>query len=532
MSTYDDAISAFQKVITDAETVLRSQIATAAANAAELANEITSLDAAIAERDRTIVDLRARIAELEAEQEPTQKPDPGLWYQRPATSDKLVMAHFFGPFPISTDNADPASDYYARQFLTVNGESGKHAAYGGYLRDRPMGRPPIAGDWRAEDARTEIRDAQQAGVDGFYVNIMTAAGSNWDRYLKLADVAAAEFPGFKVVPMIDTNGDGVGKSTTAQLADAVARFFTKSSTWRLADGRHVLGSFKAEGKTPAWWADLLSQIKTRHRIDAAFVAVFVDIAKCAPYFGTAYAVGPWGYGSDPGVASGTSSYAAQAKAAGVKWLGCALNQNVRYAQGTFDESLGSGAIRASWDRLIREGADLVQMVTWSDFAEGSHIRPSVARGRAPLAIAGYYAAKWKTGQHPPILEDVLILAHRDQPLNTKPTTAQTKTLVQKDRSGRSPAADIVEALTYLTAPAEVMVSIGSEAHTYVAPAGEHVQRLPLRTGRIAGRVVRAGKNVASADSPFPVTATPRSQDRQYMFASSLGTEGQYPLINA
>ena len=61
----------------------------------------------------------------------------------PSTA-KLVFAHYFPPFPISIDNVDPSNDYYARNYLTIDGENGKYAQYGGFLRDRPVPRQPLA----------------------------------------------------------------------------------------------------------------------------------------------------------------------------------------------------------------------------------------------------------------------------------------------------------------------------------------------------------------------------------------------------
>ncbi|SCE09881.1 hypothetical protein GA0115252_13041, partial [Streptomyces sp. DfronAA-171] len=52
-------------------------------------------------------------------------------------SGKKVYAHYFTPYPLSLDNQAPGADYYARNYLRPEGESGKHAAYGGLLRDRP-----------------------------------------------------------------------------------------------------------------------------------------------------------------------------------------------------------------------------------------------------------------------------------------------------------------------------------------------------------------------------------------------------------
>ena len=67
---------------------------------------------------------------------PSRSPWP---FERPPLkalrrSPRKVFAHYFSPFPISIDNRDPESDYYARGYLSVDGERGKHRAYGGYLR--------------------------------------------------------------------------------------------------------------------------------------------------------------------------------------------------------------------------------------------------------------------------------------------------------------------------------------------------------------------------------------------------------------
>ena len=89
-------------------------------------------------------------------------------------SSKKVFAHYMPNFPISIDNQNPATDYYQRHHLNPNGENNKHVAYGGFLRDLPLPRTPHASgvDWRVENMRTEIRQALEAGIDGFTLNIM------------------------------------------------------------------------------------------------------------------------------------------------------------------------------------------------------------------------------------------------------------------------------------------------------------------------------------------------------------------------
>src|SRR5689334_20767019 len=78
--------------------------------------------------------------------------DPGapLAFDRPArsTHKRMVFAHYFPPYPVSIDNKTSSADYYAVNYLKPSGENGAFASVGGLLRDRPMPRPPIAGDWK------------------------------------------------------------------------------------------------------------------------------------------------------------------------------------------------------------------------------------------------------------------------------------------------------------------------------------------------------------------------------------------------
>ena len=98
-----------------------------------------------------------------------------------ALNGKLVFAHYFPPYPVSIDNANPSGDYYATQYLTVNGENNKHVRYGGFLRDRPTPRQPIADtQWRQRDLENEVRSAIAAGIDGFSVDIIAkATDTSW-----------------------------------------------------------------------------------------------------------------------------------------------------------------------------------------------------------------------------------------------------------------------------------------------------------------------------------------------------------------
>lgn len=115
-------------------------------------------------------------------------------------SSHVIFAHYFTPFPITIDNKPADADYYALQYLRPQGENGKHAYCGGFLRDRPVPRAPLTGNWTLIDMEKEVSEAIAAGLDGFIVDILSLDPANviWTRVLKLLDAAAAVDPGFKV----------------------------------------------------------------------------------------------------------------------------------------------------------------------------------------------------------------------------------------------------------------------------------------------------------------------------------------------
>src|SRR4051812_7202543 len=53
-------------------------------------------------------------------------------------SPRKAFAHYFPPFPISFENADPTLDYYSVNYLQPSGENGAFRFCGGFLRERPL----------------------------------------------------------------------------------------------------------------------------------------------------------------------------------------------------------------------------------------------------------------------------------------------------------------------------------------------------------------------------------------------------------
>ena len=489
-------------------------------------------------------DARCRIGKIWAKttsvtNPPVGTPSEGLWFALPSTirtHEKKSFPHYFGPFPRSITNVAPRSaEYYATGFLTSNGEGGKHASYGGFLRNRHIYRAPLATDGRGwdyhkQDAEFEINAAIDAGHDGFFVDILGPSGNNWDRYVDLVEVASSLNNGFTIVPMLDMNGSTVAAGVNTS-ASAIAYFAGKNSSWYV-DGKLVISSFKGEGQNAAWWQSLKDRLLNTHGIDTLFLASFLNYTQAANFSSVTWGEGSWAYPGDPGLINGVSNQTNTTHSRGKKYLMPVSGQNVRpnTSYGTvFDESCNTEAHRASWEKAIRENPDYVQGVTWSDFGEGGEIVPSEARGYAPLDLDAWYMTKWKTGAYPAILRDCVILSHRSNPKDSVPSGPQTVTMQHWVRgSGRSELRDTVEALTFLIAPAEVTITTAAGSTTYTAPAGMFARTVPLAVGAPPSVVVkRAGAIKTQVTSVVSVVASPYVDDKQYYWFSSLrGTAGQ------
>ncbi|WP_246080039.1 endo-1,3-alpha-glucanase family glycosylhydrolase [Nonomuraea mesophila] len=430
-------------------------------------------------------------------------------------SAKKVFAHYFTPYPISLDNQAPASDYYARNYLKPEGESGKHAAYGGLLRDRPLGRDPIAGDYAVADLKTEVKQAIAAGLDGFTVDILSVTSAHWTRVQNLIKAAEAVDPGFKIVLMPDMNG--LASVDSATLAAAMATLAASKSVYRLADNRLVVAPFKAEGRTAAWWSDWMKTMETTHGIKVALVPCFLDFNKYRDAFASiSYGFSNWG-NRNPAANASLDTNIDRAHSMGKIWMQPVSVQDERPNQGIFDEAGNTENLRATWRGAIDGKADWVQLTTWNDYSENTQFAPSRNAGWTYLDINAYYLTCYKLGC-PKITNDTAYLTHRIQPVAAQPTYTQTK--LMKLRTGSTAARDTVEVLTMLTAAGKVSVTIGGTTQTYDAPVGVSAKTFPLKPGAASATITRNSAVIAKVVSPYAISATPYVQDLHYRAASS------------
>jgi hypothetical protein len=492
-------------------------------------------------RNPTTGDLRPLINASAVIAPPDPEPTPGYpWmipYDELHASPKKIFYHYFPPYPITHSNEAPYAsgsyqgDYYTRNFLAINGEGGAHAAYGGLLRDRPMptGVPFTGSDWMIQQQRVELQSCLESGGDGFFVNIMSSGDTNhWARMNTLADVCADEFPDLSVIPMVDANAS-FSTQSNAVIASALNTFYNRGSGYMLGDGRRLLGTFKAEGKTLAYWQTLVSTLGTTHSKPIAFLGIFNSIGQAPAYSAVPqYAAGRWGAGADPANVASSVNDAATTRARGEEPLWPVWNQDVRpnpgYGQ-MFFESLNTESLRAHWGKAITTDVPLIQQGTWNDYTEGSQFQPSVIRGKVALDISTYYLIRWKLGYFPTIRQDALYLTHRNQMANATITGGQTQLMTK--RAG-SALREHVEVLSFLKAEAQISLKIASNTYTYTAPAGMYVRSFQAAPGEVSVKAVRFDVEIARINSPVVIKSTTENQDRQYaMFGSIRGTAGQF-----
>lgn len=454
------------------------------------------------------------------------------------SSPKKIFANWVPSLPVSIDNKAPSDDYYQVNYLTPTGEGGKHSAYGGFLRDRPLGRAPIDGNWRLEDMKTEVRNAIAAGVDGFTVVMYgfpssDSSNQQWSNVRLMLEAAAAVDPDFKIIPMPDMTSslyDADVDSMSARMAE-LAKF---SSAYKI-DGKLVLSPFTAEQKSVGYWSSVISTMTNNYGTPVDFFPTFQNESKYAPIFDPiSYGMGTWG-DRDPAYnspndtsATGPLARVKSIKSLGQLWMHPISLQDVRPRSAKYWESNNTENLRNTWEVARKSDADWAQLTTWNDLPEGSGMLPSAQHGFSFLDLNAYYGVWFKTGTAPTITRDAVYLTHRKQMISAPISFPQTLKMGAAD--GKTPGRDTVEALTFSKAAGTVEITTGGKTTSCAVDAGVDTCVVPLGIGAVSAKLIRGGASVATLTSPFTVTATPYIQDFEYVGSSSLrqGTSNSAP----
>lgn len=383
----------------------------------------------------------------------------------------------------------------------------------------------------APDATTTtkgiVRLAKSYGIDGFYVDVLSAPPSalNWLRAVALTDAASANFPGFKVVPMLDGDTGFTGQDAVTAASQLNDNWLSKSCALRVGSA-YVIASYRMDSRPTTWWNDLKNALATNHGKTVAFHHVSHGSAAHATFasaVGSQDAVGLWGPGSDPNIyANFSNSWVTSARGRGEKAIVPVWAQDIRPAANLFDEARNTGALRRSWQWARDNNAEITQLCTWSDYSEGSNINPSVMNGTALLEVSAWEIAKHKTGQAPAIVRDHVIVSHRTQMLNATITGAQTEFMQHWNRSNRSSLREHVEVVTYLTFADHITVTVGNggsaTVYEYDAPAGEYVYSCPMQPGAVS---VKTDRGIVH-NSPISIRSTSGNDSRAYCYSSMWG----------
>jgi len=449
------------------------------------------------------------------------------------SSPKKVFANWVSSLPISLDNKAPDVDYYQRNYLSPAGEGGKHAAYGGFLRDRPLGRAPLAGDWRLQDMRTEVRQAMAAGIDGFTVVIYNfpAAGQTTQQWtnVRLMMQAAAEVPGFKIIPMPDMTG-ALKDTDVTKMSSRMAELAKFASVYRIG-GKMVLQPFTSERKPVSWWSSVISTMTNTYATPVTFFPLFQNEQTYGPIFAPiTYGMANWGnrdpVWNNPANTSSTGPIGRITKVhnLGDKWMQPISVQDERPREGRYFEAANTQNLRNTWEIARKGRAEFAQLATWNDLPEGSGMVPSLKHGYSFLDLNAYYITWFKTGVAPPILRNAVYLTHRKQKRAAKQTYPQTKLMTNLD--GGAAGRDTVEALTFSKSAGTVQVVVGAQTYSCAVDAGVDTCTVPLGNGAVSAKLT-VGTSVTRLTSPYAVSATPYVQDFEYTASSSLrqGTSG-------
>lgn len=439
------------------------------------------------------------------------------------SSPKKAFAFYFPPFPLSVDNKDPASDFYA-DGLDPRGDNGRYAAQGGYVRDRPLARPiRPAADWKQSDFEVEIRQAIAIGLDGFIWEYNdTTPDKRFQQLPAMLAAAKAVDPGFRIMLSPDFI-DAAGKQVTTPetLVQAVSKVKDDPSLYRLDDGSIVLAPFFPEREPISFWTSVRDALAQR-AVPTALVPIFLSSsAGMGAWNDAVHGYSTWG----ERWASETPSYAAQAKQAhdrGRIFMSPVAFEDVRPAINTYWEASNSSELLASFQQAIAGGADWVSLTTWNDYTE-SWTAPSAERGYTVSDLSAYYVSWLKTGSPPAITHDTLYYFHRSQlvnaPYDTSKQTGGPMTVPRGD-----PPSDRVELLAFLTGPGTLSINQGSKVETMQANGpgmvSFTVEAVAGTTPRFA--LERSGAVVTQVASTTPIRPQVTYQDLTYHAGSSRG----------
>jgi hypothetical protein len=435
------------------------------------------------------------------------------------TKTKKVYAHWHW-FPTSFDNWPADKDQYA-DYLSPDGTQGKLRAEGGFVRERPLPRPPRPeANWAMLDMLDEIKAAHHIGLDGFLFNMGGIDdGSPYMIHLRnMLEAAQQGPPGFEVILSIDTVI--LVKTPVDAIADAILKLARNSHVARQSEGRLILGAFSPEQWDVGRWKELLQRLRAGGE-NVFFYPTFLDVRKTIDFMELIDGASMWGVDKLSDVPL-LKKVGKLAKQAGKVWASVVWPQDFRPHNRWFSECHNSELFRASWAAAMEIGSDSVNIATWNDYSEGSEIRPSTSIQYAFYDLAALYIAWFKNGTMPPITEDVLYYFHRIESTEAAGTGSAQPFRFATNLVSRfaDPPQNDIELLALLKEPGELTIATAKGSKSLKAKAGITSFRIPLVPGKVSFRLSRGDASVIDLPSAFEIRETSAYQDLLYHGGSS------------
>ncbi|WP_164012002.1 endo-1,3-alpha-glucanase family glycosylhydrolase [Pyxidicoccus trucidator] len=466
--------------------------------------------------------------ELSATLSPTPTPISACYpFDMPTTAalraaPKKVFGFYYPIFPISIDNAQPASDYWTG-WMTPESRNGEYANIGGLMRDRPLPRAPWADSaWRQRDFETEVRRAIASGMDGFIYEhpYRVSSDTRNNQLTVMLAAAAAVDPEFRIVLSPDFPTEATG--TTDGLVSMIASVAQHPSVHTL-NGAIVLASFNPERKSVAFWTELKTRLAAQG-IQVTYwplLSYTGDVTKYAEWDNLVAGFSTWGERTAQS-AENMRRWSVESHRRGKLWMSPVAFEDVRHkltdsenSSRVYWEAQNSLAFRSQFEKAMEGDADWVTLLTLTDYGE-SWMTASQERGYVVMDWIAYYTTWFKTGQRPTIVRDTLYYTHRrhrtDAPFDAAKQTARAMKL-----RGGVAASNQVELLAFLKEPGRLVITQGTDVRMLdVASAGVTAFQVPLVPGTTpVFELQRDGVTVQRLESRTPILAQTVYQDLMY-----------------
>jgi glucan endo-1,3-alpha-glucosidase len=354
----------------------------------------------------------------------------------------------------------------------------------------------------------EMREAQDAGIDGFALNIgaWDSSQSYYQRRVALIYRAAEQLgTGFKLFFSVDL-GDA------DQVINMVETYARRNNSFRFRD--HLVLSTYGQNDVPSmkWtgidWTNVLRRLKV-DGIPVFFTPFFLadPLHELPNYDDGARIVNKysavldglfwWGAAGLPHeLAQCNSNYTKAVHAVGKISMASYAPHYWGHKQPSigrrYYETEGGKGTVLQWQSIIVNQPDWVEITTWNDFAESTYICPHDNPGlsnrelmsprryshKGYLELAKHYIAWFKTGKEPAIDRDALFYFYRTHPKDAKALDKNDQPVTWRFGDVQ----DVIYTTAFLTAPAELEVASGSVSTMHSLPAGLSHQMTPAETG--------------------------------------------------